>query len=123
MKLVTKSTDSSYLHVLKELLEANGIPAFIKGENTARVITPFIMTEPSLWIYLDEQIDEALKLVENPDYEVRNKVDMDRFHEVARNITDKPANLNKALIDLGFTMGLILLAMLVLIKLLQWMLN
>ena len=55
MKLVTKSTDVNYLHILKDLLEANGIPAVIKGENTARMITPFLMTEPSLWVYLEDQ--------------------------------------------------------------------
>lgn len=121
MKLITKSTDTSHLYVLKELLEANGIPAIVKGENTARVITPFIMTEPGLWIYIDDQYDEARILVHNPDYEVIHKVDMDEFKELARNVTENPSNLNAVLINLGFTMGLVLLGMLVLIKVLQWM--
>ena len=121
MKLVTKSTDTSYLHVLKELLESNGIPAFVKGENTARMVTPYIMTEPSLWVYLDEQYEEAQSLVKNPEYEVNNPVDMDEFNEVVKSTTEKPEKLNKALMHLGFTMGLILLGMLVLIKILQWL--
>lgn len=121
MKLITKSTDTSHLYVLKELLEANGIPAIVKGENTARVITPFIMTEPGLWIYIDDQYDEARILVHNPDYEVIHKVDMDEFNELARNVTENPSNLNAVLINLGFTMGLVLLGMLFLIKVLQWM--
>ena len=121
MKLITKSTDASHLHVLKELLESNGIPALINGENTARMITPFLMTEPSLWIYLDEQVDEALILVKDPDYEVINKVNMDEFYEAANNVIDKPASLNTALIHLGVTMGVLLLGMFVLVKILQWM--
>ena len=46
--MLTKSTDIVHLQVLKNLLEANGIPAVIKGENTARMISPFLMTEPTL---------------------------------------------------------------------------
>ena len=101
MKLITKSIDASQLHVLKELLEANGIPALINGENTARMITPFLMTEPSLWVYLDEQRDEALRLIEDPDYEVVNKADMVEFYKIADTITDKPESLNTALVG-GF---------------------
>ena len=121
MKIITKSTYASHLQVLKELLEANGIPALINGENTARMITPFLMTEPSLWVYLDEQADEALKLVKDPDYVVINKVDMDEFYKVSNNVIDKPASLNTALVYLGVTMGLLLLGMFVLVKALQWM--
>ena len=116
-----KSIDVSQLHVLKELLEANGIPALINGENTARAITPFLMTEPSLWVYLDDQLDEALELVNDPDYEVINKVDMKEFYEVADNVANHPASLNAALIYLGVTMGLVLLGLVVLFKTLEWM--
>jgi hypothetical protein len=121
MKLVKKGADASHLHILKDLLESNGIPAFINGENTARVMTPFIMTEPGLWIYLDEQFDEALKLLKDPDYEVRNRVNMEQFYGEARKITGQPERLNNALVDLAFTMGLVVLALLVLIKFLQWL--
>ena len=82
MKLVTKSTDTSYLHTLKGLLEANGIPATINGENIALMITPFLMTQPSLWIYLDEQLDEAINLVNNNNYTVINKVDVEQFYDL-----------------------------------------
>jgi len=101
MKRVIKSIDASQLHVLKDLLETNGIPALINGENTARIITPFLMTEPSLWVYLDEQRDEALRLIEDPDYEVVNKVDMIEFYKVADTVTDKPESLNTALVYLA----------------------
>lgn len=121
MKLITKSIDASQLHVLKELLEANGIPALINGENTARMITPFLMTEPSLWVYLDEQRDEALRLIEDPDYEVVNKVDMIEFYKVADSITDKPESLNTALVYLGATMAVVLLGLFVVVQVLEWL--
>ena len=121
MKRVIKSIDASQLHVLKDLLETNGIPALINGENTARIITPFLMTEPSLWVYLDEQRDEALRLIEDPDYEVVNKVDMIEFYKVADTVTDKPESLNTALVYLGATMAVVLLGLFVLVKVLEWL--
>jgi hypothetical protein len=121
MKLITKSIDASQLHVLKELLEANGIPALINGENTARMITPFLMMEPSLWVYLDEQRDEALRLIEDPDYEVVNKADMVEFYKIADTITDKPESLNTALVYLGATMAVVLLGLFVLVQVLEWL--
>ena len=120
MKRVIKSIDASKLHVLKDLLETNGIPALINGENTARIITPFLMTEPSLWVYLDEQRDEALRLIEDPDYEVVNKVDMIEFYKVADTVTDKPESLNTALVYLAATMAVVLLGLFVLVKVLEW---
>lgn len=122
MKLVTKSLDASQLHVLKDLLETNGIPALINGENTARMITPFLMTEPSLWVYLDEQRDEALRLIQDPDYEVVNKVDMIEFYKVADAVADKPDSMSTALVYLGVTMALVLLGLFVLVKVLEWVL-
>jgi len=120
MKRIIKSIDASQLHVLKDLLETNGIPALINGENTARIITPFLMTEPSLWVYLDEQRDEALRLIEDPDYEVVNKVDMIEFYKVADTVTDKPESLNTALVYLAATMAVVLLGLFVLVKVLEW---
>ncbi|MDH3830666.1 MAG: DUF2007 domain-containing protein [Gammaproteobacteria bacterium] len=122
MKRIIKSIDASQLHVLKDLLETNGIPALINGENTARIITPFLMTEPSLWVYLDEQRDEALRLIEDPDYEVVNKVDMIEFYKVADTVTDKPESLNTALVYLAATMAVVLLGLLALVKVLEWLL-
>ncbi len=120
MKLVTKSTDVSYLHILKNLLEANGIPAVVNGENTARMITPFALTAPSLWVYLDHQLGEAVKLVNDPDYWVLDKVDVDEFYAETSKITESPTSLNKVFIHLCMTMAFIILGMLALIKVLQW---
>jgi len=121
MKLVTKNINVSQLHILRNLLETNGIPAVINGENTAHMISPFLMTEPGLWIYFEEQMDEALMLMNDPDYEVINKVDMVEFYELARNITDKPAGSGAVLVHLGITMTISLLALFALIKVLQWL--
>jgi hypothetical protein len=115
MKLLTKSTDINHLYILKDLLEANGIPAMLKGENTARMITPFLMTEPSLWVYLDDQLDEAEALILDPDYEVENGIDMNEFHNATREISSNPKQLNEALINLAVRFSAILFVLFLLI--------
>ena len=81
MKLIITDADNSYLETMKDLLEINGIPAFINGKNTSRML-PFIITKASLWVHLSEQANEALLLINNPEYEVKNKVDMDEYYKI-----------------------------------------
>ena len=73
----------------------------VKGENTARMITPFLMTEPSLWVYLDDQLNEAEALILDPNYQVKNGIDMNEFHSATREISGDPKHLNEALLNLG----------------------
>lgn len=118
MKLVTKNIDVTYLHSLKGLLEENGIPAYVSGENTARMITPYVMTEPCLWVCIDEQEDEARKLIDDPNYVVVNKVNVGEFYEQNEELIKNPKTLNGVLIGIigwaillviGMFVGVILL--------------
>ena len=118
MKPLTKSTDVNHLYILKDLLEANGIPAFVKGENTARMISPFLMTEPGLWVYLDDQLDEAEALILDPDYQVKHGIDMNEFENSRREISANPRHLNEALIKLGVGISA---ALLVFFLLIMWL--
>jgi hypothetical protein len=120
MKLLLKYADSDELNAVKALLEANGIPAFINGEDTARLI-PFSLTKASLWLHLDEQYEEALKLMEDPDYEVKNAVDMEAFKKVADSVVADPASTNRAFGDLAIFMVLILVALFILLQVLIWL--
>jgi hypothetical protein len=115
MKLLTKSTDIIQLHILKDLLEANGIPAVIRGENTARMITPFLMTEPSLWVYLDEQLIEAEKLILDPNHEVENEIDVNEFYSATREVSENPKQLNDVLLNWGVSFGAILFVLFLII--------
>lgn len=121
MKLITRSADTGHLDILKSLLEDNGIPAFISGENTARMLTPFLMTEPGLWVYFDDQLNEAVKLVNNPEYEVVNKIDVGRFYQDSKNLTEKPSTMNDTLIRLGLYLVAIMTGMYALVIVLQWL--
>ena len=121
MKLVTRSTEINTLLATRDLLEANGIPAVIQGDNTARMITPLLVSEPSLWVYIDSQVEEAQALLDNPDYEVRNRVDVAAFYAASREITEGHSVLNRVLLRLGLYAGLLLLGMILLIQLLRWL--
>ena len=116
MKLVTKSSDVNHLYILKDLLEANGIPAVIKGENTARMVTPFLMTEPSLWVYVEAQHSEAEKLILDPDYQVEHQVDVEEFYAATSDVSEDPKSLNDALLNLAVGMGAILFVVFLVLK-------
>lgn len=118
MRFLTKSTDIVHLHVLKDLLEANGIPAVIKGENTARVISPFLLTEPSLWVYLDEQYIDAEKLILDPNHEVENRIDVNEFYSVTREVSENPKKMYDALLNWVVGFGVLLF---VLVALIAWL--
>ena len=119
MKLIISDADNTDLEAMKQLLEENGIPAFINGKNTSRIM-PFIITKASLWVHLSEQANEALILINNPEYEVKNKVDMDEYYKIKKEFEKDTRNLNNALVILGFFIVSIMLGMFILIKLLQW---
>ena len=105
---------------MKDLLEANGIPAFINGKNTSRIM-PFIITKASLWVHLSEQANEALSLINNHEYQVINKVDMDEYYKIKNEFKNNPSILNSALINLAVFIGSIMLGIFVLAKVLQWL--
>ena len=116
MKYLTKSTDIIHLYVLKDLLEANGIPAVIKGENTARTISPFLMSEPTLWVYVDEQAAEAEKLILDPDYEVQNKIDVQEFYELTNDAAEDPKRLYDTMLNWLVLAGFVFAAVIILFR-------
>ena len=116
MKLLTSSSDSQYLASMKHLLDENGIPAFVSNEDTNRMI-PIGIAKASLWVYIDDQYDEAKQLLNDPDYEVINKVNMDTFHELESSMKEGTTSLVGALRDLLIRGVVLLMVMFVFIKL------
>jgi hypothetical protein len=108
------------LLAMKGLLEANGIPAVIQGDNMARMFTP-LLVKPGLWVYLDSQAGEARALLEDPEYEVVERVDVAAFHAAGEESAEGRSMLNRALLKMGFYALLILIAMFLLIQLLRWL--
>ena len=116
MKLLSSSSDSQYLTSMKHLLDENGIPAFVSNEDTNRMI-PIGIAKASLWVYIDEQYDEAMCLLKDPDYVVINKVDMDSFHELENTMQEEKTSLVGALRDIMIRGVVLLMAMFLFIKL------
>jgi len=80
MKMLTRDGDQIYLESVMELLESNGIPASIQGTETARMIYPRVVFEPSLWIYLNGQFEDAVNLINDPNYKVTAGIDVEEFY-------------------------------------------
>jgi hypothetical protein len=99
MKMLLKDGEMEGLRMLKQRLEENGIPSFIQGADTARMIIPVFLIRPTLWIYIDEQYGDALELIQNPDHVVRNGVDVEAFYELQPPERDQRKALNKVLIQ------------------------
>jgi hypothetical protein len=109
------------LVAVRDLLEANGIPAIIQSDDTGRMLTPLVTRGQTLWVYIDSQEDEARALLENPGHVVANPVDVEVFYELTRDVRDDLSVMNRVMIHLGITIGLILLLMLLVISLIRWL--
>lgn len=98
MKMLIRDEDRQYLQSLKERLEENGIPSFVQGEETARMIVP-VLLRPTLWVYIDDQFDDALELIHNPDHVVRIRIDVEEFYKLQPPEREQRRALNKVLIQ------------------------
>lgn len=116
MKMIAKDGDTQYLKMLKERLEEKGIPAVIQGENTARMIIPFFLFEPTLWVYMDDQFHDAEQLIMNPGHVVTTGIDVDAFYDNQPTEIEQRNELNHALIHLALFSGAIIFALFVFIK-------
>jgi hypothetical protein len=99
MKMLTKDGSMEDLQELKQRLEENGIPAFIQGADTARMIIPVFLLRPTLWIYIDEQLEDAEQLMGNPGHIVRQGVDVEEFYNLQPSEGEQRKALNKVLIQ------------------------
>ncbi|MCG7867499.1 MAG: DUF2007 domain-containing protein [Candidatus Thiodiazotropha taylori] len=79
MKLLLSTRHIDEAERAKILLESKGIPAFIsnKYQNNVRRYFPKLL---GVWVYLNEQETEALKVLENPEYEVMEPIDTNEFY-------------------------------------------
>ncbi len=90
MKILFHSTRKAQIDTAKALLEANGIPAFIGSENSGPAMGGILANKYTLWACLESQYDEALTLLNNPDYEVKNPVDIADYYRFVRQSSFAP---------------------------------
>jgi len=84
MKLVYRTSDEQEASRICSLLEGNGIPAFTTNENVNRLRTVG-MDGIGIFVHINAQKNEAINLIDNPDYIVKNKVDVNHFYEQTKN--------------------------------------
>ena len=120
MKMIARDGSNLHLLELKERLEDNGIPAVIHGENTARMFIPFFLFQPTLWIYLDEQYEDASQLIVNSEHTVKTKINVEAFYKEQPNEVEQRNELNAALIHLALFVGLLMAGMFIFVKVLEW---
>lgn len=80
MKLLAQIGDRAELDGLRLLMESKGIPVYVGNEAGSRnmgFVTP--ARQQSLWVVFDEQIDDAIALMEDPEHEVENPVDIEEY--------------------------------------------
>ncbi|MGD2118644.1 MAG: hypothetical protein PVG66_09805 [Chromatiales bacterium] len=119
MKMLTHDGNQQHLMALKDRLEAHGIPAVIQGTETARMIIPALLLEPTLWVYLDEQFDDAVHLISNPDHRVTTGIDVEAFYAAQGSEEDATNATNTALREIALVVILVLGLMLLLIQILN----
>lgn len=119
MKLVTKSSEKTHLEYLKQRLQENGIPAFIGGENTARVIPFWYMTQAGLWVYDDSQLMDAHELILNEHHVVNNKIDVEKFYAEQPDAANQSLHMNHALSHLA----LMVLGAIIVLFVFSWLLG
>ena len=91
MRLLFQSHDLQELHGAKDLLEANGIPAFVSFQDSQTALP--LGNGMGLWVYLNEQADDARKLLENPGHRVEQPIDVQAFRaEIERQQSPGMAN-------------------------------
>jgi hypothetical protein len=121
MKMLTRNVDQKYLASIKKRLEINGIPAVIQGKETARMSYHKFLHEPTLWIYIDDQFEDAVKLMDNPDHSVTTGIDIGEFYELANSETVQKNALNAGLKQIAIYISAILIGMFVVIVVLERM--
>lgn len=117
--MLTRDSDNEHLVSLKERLENSGIPAVIQGKETARMIIPRVLLEPTLWIYIDDQFEDAVRLLDDPDHIVSTGIDIEQFYENVLSETAQKRALDEGLKHIAIYIGAILFGLFIIIKILE----
>ena len=118
MKLVFKTDDINEANRFSELLGEKGIPSVVE-ENGLRNRGSHIPVGNVVWIYVNSQYSDALKLIENPNHEVENPIDAEDFSRFYQNNESAALNIMySSAIKYGLVfIAVVIISLMVLIKL------
>jgi hypothetical protein len=87
MKLVSQYPDLGEAENDSSLLEFRGIATFISNRRANRLnALPSIAYRVGLWVVLDEQLNDALKLLSNQDHAVSNPLSRSEIIELKNSV-------------------------------------
>lgn len=82
MKLLYRANSLEEANELKASLEMAGIPAMISGENFSALRIPLFPNNLGVFIFLDEQYNDALRVMDNPEFIPETAVDTEEFYQL-----------------------------------------
>lgn len=109
MQILFHTTEKAEALNTKILLELHGIPTFIGSENSGPAFGFMAANKYTLWVCLDEQLQDAVALLENPEHEVTTAIDVDEYYKAIEEQTAKSTSKTKD----GLMLGLVLFAILI----------
>lgn len=85
LKLVTEFLHANEAELAASTLEASGIATFISNGDSARLpVASSFAGGVGLWVLVDEQLEDAQELLENPDHDVKVKLSDAEREEINR---------------------------------------
>lgn len=82
MELVYTTSSADEANEIKNRLENAGIPVMISGENVSRIQLPFLSNNLGVFIYINNQYDDAMALIKDNNHKVTSSIDVDAFYKV-----------------------------------------
>ena len=82
MELVYTTSSIDEANEIKDKLENAGIPVMITGENVSRIQLPFLSSNLGVFVYINNQYDDAMAVIKNSDHQVTTAVDIVAFYKV-----------------------------------------
>jgi hypothetical protein len=79
LKILFHSQYKDEVENAKILLMTKGIPAYIGSESFGPALGFMLANKYTLWCCLDPQYTEALRVIDDPSYEVSQSVDMEEY--------------------------------------------
>ena len=80
MKILFHTTSKQEADNVKYSLEASGVPIFIANESSGPALGYINADRYTVWVYLDEQHDDAASFLQNEDNQITSPVDVDEFY-------------------------------------------
>jgi Putative prokaryotic signal transducing protein len=94
MQILFHTTEKQEALNVKMVFELKGIPVFIGSENAGPAIGFIGANKYTVWVCLDDQYQDAVALLENPDHEVTSGIDVEDYYKHIESESVKSANKN-----------------------------